>query len=60
VAQQIISIFRFWNITIVNGNTDARIVETLLHALKKRGMKKGMATPCGGDGVSTATTWEMI
>ena len=42
------------------GCTGARIVVTLLHALKKRGLKKGMATLCGGGGVSTATTWELI
>ena len=42
------------------GCTGARIVITLLHALKKRGLKTGMATLCGGGGVSTATTWELI
>jgi acetyl-CoA C-acetyltransferase len=41
------------------GATGARIIVTLLHALKKHGMKKGMATLCGGGGVSTATTWEL-
>ncbi|MHA1850720.1 MAG: thiolase family protein [Candidatus Thorarchaeota archaeon] len=42
------------------GSTGARIVVTLLYALKKRGFKKGMATLCGGGGVSTATTWELL
>jgi acetyl-CoA C-acetyltransferase len=42
------------------GCTGARIVVTLLHALKNRKMKRGMATLCGGGGVSTATTWELI
>ena len=42
------------------GCTGARIVVTLLHALKKRGLKTGMATLCGGGGISTATTWELI
>jgi acetyl-CoA C-acetyltransferase len=42
------------------GCTGARIVVTLLHALKKRGLKKGMATLCGGGGVSTATAWELL
>lgn len=42
------------------GATGARIVVTLLHTLKKRGLKKGMATLCGGGGISTATTWELI
>ena len=41
------------------GCTGARIVVTLLHALKKRGLKPGMATLCGGGGISTATTWEL-
>ncbi|NHJ14404.1 MAG: acetyl-CoA C-acetyltransferase [Candidatus Thorarchaeota archaeon] len=42
------------------GCTGARIVVTLLHALKKRGFKRGMATLCGGGGISTATIWELI
>jgi len=42
------------------GATGARIVVTLLHTLKKRGLKKGMATLCGGGGVSTATSWELL
>ncbi len=42
------------------GSTGARIAVTLLHTLKKRGLKKGMATLCGGGGVSTATSWELI
>ena len=42
------------------GSTGARIVITLLYALKKRGLKSGMATLCGGGGVSTATSWELM
>lgn len=42
------------------GCTGTRIVVTLLHALKKRGLKKGMATLCGGGGISTATAWELV
>lgn len=42
------------------GCTGARIVISLLHALKKKGFKKGMATLCGGGGISTATTWELL
>ncbi len=42
------------------GCTGARIVITLLYALKKRGLKSGMATLCGGGGVSMATSWEML
>jgi acetyl-CoA C-acetyltransferase len=42
------------------GCTGARIVITLLHALKKRGLKTGLATLCGGGGVSMATSWELV
>ncbi len=42
------------------GATGARIIVTLLHALKKRNLKRGMATLCGGGGVSIATSWEMM
>ncbi len=42
------------------GCTGARIIVTLLHALKKRGLNKGMATLCGGGGISIATSWEML
>jgi acetyl-CoA C-acetyltransferase len=42
------------------GCTGARIIVTLLHALKKRGLKRGMATLCGGGGVSIASIWELI
>jgi acetyl-CoA C-acetyltransferase len=42
------------------GCTGARIIVTLLHALKQRNLKKGMATLCGGGGVSIASTWELV
>ncbi|RLI56688.1 MAG: acetyl-CoA C-acyltransferase [Candidatus Thorarchaeota archaeon] len=42
------------------GCTGARIIVTLLHALKKRGLKRGMATLCGGGGVSIASVWEIV
>jgi acetyl-CoA C-acetyltransferase len=42
------------------GATGCRIMVTLLHALKKRGKSLGMATLCGGGGVSMATVLEMI
>ncbi|MFW9932773.1 MAG: thiolase family protein [Candidatus Thorarchaeota archaeon] len=42
------------------GCTGARIIITLLHALKNRGMTKGMATLCGGGGISIATSWELL
>ncbi|TFG31395.1 thiolase family protein [Candidatus Thorarchaeota archaeon] len=42
------------------GSTGARIIITLLNALKNRDLKRGMATLCGGGGVSTATSWEIL
>jgi acetyl-CoA C-acetyltransferase len=33
---------------------------TLLHAMKKRGKTLGLATICGGGGVSTACALEMM
>lgn len=42
------------------GATGARIIVTLINALRKRGLKRGMATLCGGGGVSTATSWEIL
>jgi acetyl-CoA C-acetyltransferase len=42
------------------GSTGCRVMVTLLHAMKKRGKKLGMATLCGGGGVSLATAIEMI
>jgi len=42
------------------GATGARIIVTLLHALKKQNKTLGMATLCGGGGVSMACTLEMM
>ncbi|MDD2673064.1 MAG: thiolase family protein, partial [Syntrophales bacterium] len=42
------------------GSTGCRIIVTLLHAMQKRGKTLGMATLCGGGGVSLATVIEMI
>ncbi len=42
------------------GATGARIMVTLLHALKKQDKSVGLATLCGGGGVSMATAIEMI
>jgi acetyl-CoA C-acetyltransferase len=42
------------------GSTGCRIIVTLLHAMQKRGKTLGMATLCGGGGVSLATAIEMI
>jgi acetyl-CoA C-acetyltransferase len=41
------------------GSTGCRIMVTLLHAMKKRGKTLGMATLCGGGGVSLATVLEI-
>ena len=42
------------------GATGARLIVTLLHAMKKRGNTLGLATLCGGGGVSMATALEML
>jgi acetyl-CoA C-acetyltransferase len=42
------------------GSTGCRIMVTLLHALRKRGKTLGMATLCGGGGVSLAAVLEML
>ena len=42
------------------GATGARIVATLLHALKRRGLKRGIAALCIGGGEATAIAVEMI
>lgn len=42
------------------GATGCRIMVTLIHAMKKRGNKLGLAAICGGGGVSMATALEMI
>jgi acetyl-CoA C-acetyltransferase len=42
------------------GASGARILVTLLHALKARGLKKGQATLCIGGGEATAMAVEML
>ena len=42
------------------GCTGARIMVSLIYAMKKRGKSLGMATLCGGGGVSMATVLEMV
>ena len=42
------------------GATGARLIVTLLHAMQKRGNTLGLATLCGGGGVSMACAVEMI
>ncbi len=42
------------------GSTGARIMTTLIYAMKKQGKSLGMATLCGGGGVAMACAIEMI
>lgn len=42
------------------GSTGCRIMVTLIHAMKKHGKTLGLASLCGGGGVSMATAIEMI
>jgi acetyl-CoA C-acetyltransferase len=42
------------------GATGARIMVTLIHALQQRGQSLGLATLCGGGGVSMACALEMM
>ena len=42
------------------GASGARIIVTLLHALKAKGLKKGLATLCIGGGEGTAMALELI
>jgi acetyl-CoA C-acetyltransferase len=42
------------------GATGARIIVTLLHALRSRGLRKGIASLCLGGGEATAIAVEMI
>ena len=41
------------------GATGCRILVTLLYAMRKKGKNLGMATLCGGGGVSMATVLEI-
>ncbi len=42
------------------GSTGARVIVTLMHAMKKRGDSLGLATLCGGGGVAMACAIEMM
>ncbi|RPJ79548.1 MAG: acetyl-CoA C-acyltransferase, partial [Deltaproteobacteria bacterium] len=42
------------------GSTGARVMTTLIYALKKRGKTLGLATLCGGGGVSMACAIEIL
>jgi acetyl-CoA C-acetyltransferase len=42
------------------GASGARIMVTLLHALKARGLKRGVATLCIGGGEATAVALELL
>ena len=42
------------------GASGARIIVTLLHALKQRSLKKGVAAICIGGGEATAIAFDML
>jgi acetyl-CoA acetyltransferase family protein len=42
------------------GSTGCRLIVTLLHAMRRRGKTLGLATLCGGGGVSMATALELV
>ena len=42
------------------GSTGSRLMVTLIHAMKNRGKTLGLASLCGGGGVSMATAIEML
>jgi acetyl-CoA C-acetyltransferase len=42
------------------GATGARLIVTLIHALKQKNKSRGLATLCGGGGVSMACAIEMV
>ena len=42
------------------GSTGCRIMVTLLHAMKKKGKSLGLASICGGGGISLATAIEVL
>ena len=42
------------------GATGCRISVTLLHALKARGLKRGIASQCIGGGEATAVAYELL
>ena len=42
------------------GATGARIITTLLYALRKRGLRRGVASQCIGGGEACAITIELL
>lgn len=42
------------------GSTGSRIIVTLIHAMRRHGKTLGLATLCGGGGISMACTIEML
>jgi acetyl-CoA C-acetyltransferase len=42
------------------GSTGSRLIVTLLHAMQKRGKTLGLASLCGGGGISMATAIEIL
>jgi hypothetical protein len=45
---------------VVGGATGARILTTLIHALKHRGLERGVASLCIGGGEATAIAIELM
>jgi len=42
------------------GSTGSRIIVSLIHALKRQGLKRGIAALCIGGGEATAIAVEMV
>ena len=42
------------------GSTGSRLIVTLMHALKQRGLKRGIASLCIGGGEATAVAIEIV
>ena len=42
------------------GATGARLITTLIHALRKRGLRRGVATQCIGGGEACAVAVELV
>ena len=42
------------------GSTGSRLIVTLMHALKRRGLKRGIAALCIGGGEATALAVELL
>jgi hypothetical protein len=47
------------SLLLVTGSSSARIVVTLVHALRQRGLKRGIASACIGGGEAMAVAVEV-